>query len=230
MTLRWAAPGPYAVAFTTREGGVSTGPYASLNLALRSGDDPAAVAENRRLACAELGLDADRMALNRQRHSAIVLEARDGMRDAFGDGLWSAEPGLPMLALSADCVPIAIARADGTPALAVVHAGWRGLVAGVVAAAVEALGPGVTAAAVGPAVGPCCYEIGPEVAAQFDDSLVSGSILDLWSAAEQALRAAGVATVERTDICTRCNPDLFFSHRRSGELRGTQGVLGAVIG
>ena len=136
-----------------------------------------------------------------------------------------------MLALSADCLPIAVALTGARPpALAVLHAGWRGLAEGVVEAGVQALGGGPAAAVVGPAVGPCCYEVGPEVSAQFDPDLTDDGILDLWSAAERALRRAGVAQVERVDRCTRCNPELFFSHRRSGPVRGVQGVIGAVGG
>jgi YfiH family protein len=154
-----------------------------------------------------------------------------GRTDEPGDGLWTDEPGLPLLALSADCLPIAVVRENGArPALAVVHAGWRGLADGVVAAGVEALGEGPKAAVIGPAVGPCCYEVGPEVSARFDADLTRDEILDLWSAAERALRRAGVARVDRVDRCTRCNPELFFSHRRSGPVRGVQGVLGAVGG
>jgi copper oxidase (laccase) domain-containing protein len=98
----------------------------------------------------------------------------------------------------------------------------------VVEAGVAALGSGELAAAVGPAIGPCCYEVGPEVSARFDDDLTRDGILDLWTAAERALRRAGVGGVERVDLCTRCNPELFFSHRRSGPVRGVQGVIGAV--
>jgi hypothetical protein len=130
--------------------------------------------------------------------------------------------------MSADCLPIAIARLDQPRALAVLHAGWRGLAEGVIAAGAAALGAGPKAAMVGPAIGPCCYEVGNEVAGLFDPDLTAERKLDLWSAAERALRAAGVETVERADLCTQCNPELFFSHRRSGRARGVQGVLGAV--
>jgi hypothetical protein len=132
-----------------------------------------------------------------------------------------------MLAFSADCLPIAIARTDGERRLALVHAGWRGLSSGIVAAGVAAVG-GPSAAVVGPAIGPCCYEVGEEVSSRFDDDLTVEHHLDLWSAAERALRRAGVASVERVDLCTCCNPDLFFSHRRSGRQRGVQGLIGAV--
>ena len=226
--LEWeAASEPYRVAFTTRVGGVSEGPYASLNLGAR-GDDPAHVAENRRLACESLGLDAFLLSLNRQRHSPNVHRAEPGIRDEPGDGLWSDVPGRPMLALAADCVPIAVAASGGPPRLAVLHAGWRGLAEGVVESGVRALGDVPTAAAVGPSVGPCCYEVGPEVSARFDADLTKNRILDLWTAAERALRRAGVRDVERVDLCTRCNPELFFSHRRDGKPRGVQGVLAVV--
>ena len=227
--IHWGAPGPYVVAFTTRVGGVSEGPYASLNLGARA-DDPRRVAENRRIACASLGLDAERLSLNQQRHSPTVHRAEPGIRDEPGDGLWSDENGQPMLALAADCVPIAVATSEGAPRLAVLHAGWRGLAEGVVEAGVRAFRGAPTAAVVGPSVGPCCYEVGPEVSARFDADLTVDGILDLWAAAERALRRAGVVEVERVDLCTRCNPDLFFSHRRSGPARGAQGVIGAVAG
>jgi copper oxidase (laccase) domain-containing protein len=132
-----------------------------------------------------------------------------------------------MLAFAADCLPIAVARTNGRRRLAVVHAGWRGLAEGVVARAVQEVG-GETAAVVGPAIGPCCYEVGPEVASRFDADLTVDGRLDLWSAAERALRRAGVSVVERVDLCTRCHPELFFSHRRSGRARGVQGVIGAL--
>jgi YfiH family protein len=222
--MHWQEPG-YVVAFTTRVGGVSDGVYESLNLTAGTGDDPARVAENRRRVCAAVGLDDGRLSFNRQVHSPTVHRA--GGRGEPGDGLRSDEPGLPMLAFSADCLPIAIARRGGERRLAVVHAGWRGLAEGVVATAAAAVG-GETAAAIGPAIGPCCYEVGPEVSSRFDEDLTVGRKLDLWTAAERALRRAGVVAVERLDLCTRCHPELFFSHRRSGRARGVQGVIGAV--
>jgi YfiH family protein len=225
--IRWGAPGPYVVAFTTRLGGVSTGAYESLNLGAR-GDDPARVAENRRIACDAIGLDAENLSVNHQRHSPTVHRAEPGIRDEPGDGLWSDVPGQSMLALSADCLTIAVATTEGAPRLAILHAGWRGLADGIVGAAVEALGPGALAACVGPAIGPCCYEVGPEVSERFDADLTRGRVLDLWTAAERALRNAGIAQVERVDLCTRCNPELFFSHRRQGKPRGAQGVVGLV--
>ena len=231
--VRWDAPGPYEVAFTTRVGGVSDGPYASLNLGRKTGDDVDRVDENRRRACAEIGADAARLALNYQVHSAVVHRARPGARGDPGDGLWTDEPDLPILAMSADCLPIALARVNGTaPAVAVVHVGWRGLLGGVVESAVAALGDGELAAAIGPGLGPCCYEVLDDVAgpfrARFGREIVGDGRLDLWRAAELALLDAGVARVERVDLCTSCHPDLFFSHRRDGKPRGVQGVLARV--
>ena len=231
--LRWDAPGPYEVVFTTRVGGVSEGPYASLNLGRKTGDDVERVDENRRRACAEIGADVERLALNYQMHSALVHRARPGARGEPGDGLWSDEPDLPILALSADCLPIALARSNGrAPAVAVVHVGWRGLLAGMIESAVAALGGGAIAAAVGPAIGPCCYEVRDDVAepfrARFGPGIVEAGRLDLWRAAEDALEGAGVTQVERVDLCTACHPELFFSHRRDGKPRGVQGVLARV--
>jgi polyphenol oxidase len=225
--IAWDEPG-YLVAFTTRVGGVSDGPYDSLNLSVGTGDDPERVERNRRIACEALGLDAARLSFNRQIHSPTVHHAEPGRRGLPGDGLWTDEPGVPVLAMSADCLPIALVATSGERRLAVLHAGWRGLSEGVVGAGVAALGDGEKAAVIGPAIGPCCYEVGPEVAGLFDDDLTTDRRLDLWTAAERALRAAGVARVDRVDVCTRDHPELFFSHRRDGRARGVQGVIGAV--
>jgi polyphenol oxidase len=228
---RWEVPGPYSIVFTTRLGGVSDGPYASLNLGRRTGDDVDRVDENRRLACVEVGGDAERLALNYQVHGTTINRAAAGSRGTFGDGLWTDEPGLPILALTADCVPIALVRTEGKPAAAVVHAGRIGVLAGALAEGVRALG-GRVIAAIGPAAGPCCYEVGPEVRApyrrRFGPDILRGRNLDLWRASELSLREAGIEHVDRFDVCTICNPDLFFSHRRDGKPRGVQGVLAVV--
>ena len=225
--ITWDEPG-YIVAFTTRVGGVSAAPYDSLNLTVGTGDDPERVEENRRIACESLGLAYDRLAFNRQIHSPTVHRAEPGRRGTPGDGLWTDEPDLPLLAMSADCLPIAVAATDGRRRLAVLHAGWRGLSEGVVAAGVAALGDGPKAAVIGPAIGPCCYQVGQEVAELFDRDLTTQGKLDLWAAAERALRRAGVDRIDRTDVCTHDHPDLYFSHRRDGVARGVQGVIGAV--
>jgi YfiH family protein len=229
--FRWAAPG-CEVVFSTRRGGVSEGPYESLNLGRKTGDDVLRVDENRRRLCAEIGADEERLTVGFQTHSTVVNQAQAGSRGVPGDGLWTDEPGIPMLALGADCVLMALARTNGDrPALAVVHAGWRGLIDGVVEVTGRSLGSRLKAV-VGPAIGPCCYDVGEEVASRFQDrygrDIVRSGKLDLWTAAEQAARAAGASDVERIDLCTQCRPDLFFSERRTGRPRGTQGVLGLV--
>ena len=227
--IYWNAPGPYVVAFTTRRGGVSSGPYASLNLGLLTQDDRANVAENRTRVCAAVGADATRLALNRQVHEATVNRAVAGERGRPGDGLWTDQPELPLLALTADCLPIAVARTAGTPALAVLHVGRLGLLVGIATAGVAALANGALVAVVGPGIGPCCYEVGAEIRdayrTRFGNDVVRGDKLDLWTATERALREAGVTSVERTDLCTACNPDLFFSHRRDNGVTGRQGVI-----
>jgi YfiH family protein len=232
--IRWWVHG-YQVAFTTRVGGVSEGPYSSLNLGRKSGDEVERVDENRRIACDAVGADLEKLALNYQVHSDRVIRAVPGARGEHADGLWTDEPGQPIVAMSADCLPIAVARVrPDERAVAVLHAGWRGLLAGIVEAGAEALAGGTLAAMIGPGIGPCCYEVGEEVAApfreRFGDDVVHDGRLDLWTSAERALRAAGVGHVERLDRCTVCEPETFFSHRRDRGVTGRQGVIAYVTG
>ncbi|HEY2072002.1 MAG TPA: polyphenol oxidase family protein [Gaiellaceae bacterium] len=239
--IEWNAPGPYRVAFSTRGGGVSEGAYASLNLGIRTEDDPARVVENRRRLCEEVGADADAATMAWQRHGATVTRAQSrgivtpGTVYDHCDGLWSDERGRAMLLITADCVPVAIARKPEPgvrPALAVLHVGWRGLLSGIVAEGVRSVGPGPFAAAVGPAIGPCCYEVGEDVAAPsreaFGADVVRDGKLDLWTCVERALRAAGGEHVARFDYCTSCDGERFFSHRRDAGRTGRQGVIGYV--
>ena len=237
--IRWEAPGPYVVGFTDRTGGVSGGAYASLNLGALTEDEPENVTENRRRACAAVGVDPETATMAWQHHSAEVSRAEPRGLVTPGtvfercDGLWSDEPGQGMMLLTADCLPVAIARTNGAkPALAILHVGWRGLLSGIVAAGARALGGGRLAAAIGPGIGPCCYEVGGEVSEAFRaayGNVVRDGRLDLWTAAERALREAGCDEVERTDLCTHCHPNLFFSHRRDKGRTGRQGVV-AYIG
>jgi purine-nucleoside/S-methyl-5'-thioadenosine phosphorylase / adenosine deaminase len=228
--LRWDAPGPYTVAFSMRLGGVSLGAYESLNLGRSTHDDSAKVDENRRRLCETVGAKPERLSLNRQVHAATVNRAEPGERTRDGDGLWTDEADVPMLAFSADCLPIALARVNGSPALALLHAGRMGLLEGILQAGVAALG-GPTAAIVGPGIGPCCYEVAEDILgayrARFGPAVIRGRNLDLWTAAEKVLREAGVETVDRLDVCTACD-DRFFSHRRDGPATGRQGVIGYV--
>lgn len=158
-----------------------------------------------------------------QRHSAVCVEAAGGCCGE-GDALWTAEPELALCVATADCVPVALAGARG---VAMIHAGWRGIVAGVVgraARAVETRSPGARAW-IGPAVGVCCYEVGGDVAAEVEAASGPGVVvagngqrphLDLAAAVEYQLRGMGVASVERLGPCTRCSPDLLHSYRRDG--------------
>ena len=229
--LRWDAGDGYEVAFSTRQGGVSSGPYESLNLGLLTDDDPENARQNRRRLCDTVGADVEQLAMNRQVHAATVNRAVPGERDREGDGLWTDEPGVPMLKLTADCLPVAIARRNGAPALALLHAGRLGLLDGILEAGVDALGGGTLAAVIGPGIGPCCYEVGDDIRdayrSRFGTDVIRGRNLDLWTAAERVLRAAGVDELERTDVCTSCN-DEFFSHRRDRGITGRQGVIGYV--
>jgi polyphenol oxidase len=231
--IRWSATEPYTVVFTTRRGGVSEGPYASLNLGLLTDDDPACVAENRRLACSRAGVDPERMAMNRQVHGAIVNQAQRGDRGRDGDGLWTEEPGVPLLVLAADCLPIVLTRLNGSaPGLAALHVGRLGLLEGIIEAGVASLGGGSLAAVVGPAIGVCCYEVDEDVAgpylARFGPGVLADGRLDLRSAAEMVLREAGVEGIDHVGECTACEEEQFFSHRRDGPRTGRQGLLACI--
>jgi polyphenol oxidase len=233
--LEWeSAPDAYRVVFTTRLGGVSEGDFESLNLGILTDDDPERVVENRRRVCAAVGADAKTATMAWQVHGGAVTEAKPrGIleRTIFDqcDGLWTEARGQAMALVTADCFPVAVARANGEPALCVLHVGWRGLLEGIAESGVEALGPGPLQAIVGPGIGPCCYEVGEEVAEpfrrRFGESVLVDGNLDLAAAAEQALREAGVGTIERTGHCTACEPELFFSHRRDRGRTGRQGVV-----
>jgi len=236
--LPWeAAPAGYEVAFSTRDGGVSIGDFCSLNLGLLTEDRPEWVVENRRRLCAARGLDPEHGSMAYQVHGPRVEEAQSlglvtpGTRYPACDGLVTSERGLALMLVTADCLPIALARTSGGRRLTVLHAGWRGLLAGIAGAGVAAL-CGKAAAAIGPGIGPCCYEVAEDVAAPFRErfgaEVTPNGHLDLPRAAELALREAGVTEIERSPHCTSCEPELFFSHRRDEGRTGRQGVVAAI--
>ena len=147
------------------------------------------------------------------------------------DGLWTDVPGRALMLVTADCLPVAIAAGEGARRLAVLHVGWRGLLAGIVENGVAAVGAQhALHAAIGPGIGPCCYEVGEEVSGpyreRFGADVVPDGTLDLPLAAERALRAAGCVSVQRVGGCTACDPERYFSHRRDGGRTGRQGIVG----
>ncbi len=233
--VRWlGAQLPNATAaFSTRAGGVSEPPFDTLNLGILTGDDRDAVLANRRRLAAALDLAPERVLMGRQVHGAEVLGhtaaqdpspyARPGTPLPEVDGHFTAAAGLAPLVLVADCLPVALAGPGG---VAMLHCGWRGLADGIVARGAEAVG--AEAAAIGPGVGRCCYEVGPEVLARFEDlgeGVADGRMLDLPEVARRLLQAAGVQSIESAGLCTSCDPELFYSHRRDGESSGRQGGL-----
>ena len=238
--LRWSgAPEGVSVAFTGRAGGVSEGAFASLNLGALTADEPPRVAENRRRAVAAIGADGATATMAWQVHGADVREVGEQATSGRflepgaepfpkSDGLVTSLPGRALTLLTADCLPVAIAAADGSR-LALLHAGWRGLEAGIVERGVEAVGLSAVAA-IGPGAGPCCYEVGEDVAAplasRFGQDVIRGGHADLWLCAERALRSVGVERVAVAGECTICNPDRYFSHRRDRGITGRQGVVG----
>ncbi len=237
--MRWdAAPEGVRVAFTGRRGGVSEGAFRSLNLGALTADDPGHVAENRGRAVRALGADPEPTTMAWQVHGSEIREV--GEQPATGrftepgrepfprsDGLVTSLAGRPMVLLTADCLPIAISAADGSR-LAILHAGWRGLQAGIAERGVDAVG-GSVRAAVGPGAGPCCYEVDDDVAvplrARFGDDVVRDGKADLWLCARRALESRGVEEVDVAEECTICNPDRYFSHRRDHGVTGRQGVV-----
>ena len=234
--------------FTSRESGVSQAPYDSLNLGVHVGDEFDRVLENRRLAAQLVGLTPDRVAGVMQMHGADVwmdlgragplpadVRWDEGSSPIEADALVSTRAGIALSVGVADCLPIAIAWG---PAIAAVHAGWRGLDAGVVEATLAVMRRAIGSVAavaderprsvIGPSLGPCCFEVGEEVAARFADSSIrwtDGALphLDARAEARRRLEAFG-AVVDVIDVCTRCDPRC-FSHRGDGGITGRQAVL-----
>lgn len=219
-------------AFSTRLGGVSHEPYDALNVAIMTGDERDDVRENRLRLAAALGREPDGVVMGRQVHGAELREHAERQEPrVYADVVKSpdevdahatADPGLTPLVMVADCLPVAL---DGPGGVAMAHCGWRGLAAGIVARAATAVD--AEAAAVGPGIGPCCYEVGDEVLAEFADldGVADGRMLDLSAVARALLERAGVEATEISGLCTKCNPDLFYSHRRDGGRTGRQAGL-----
>jgi YfiH family protein len=233
--VRWleADLGGARAAFSTRMGGVSESPYDSLNLGLLTEDADVAVAENRLRLAAALGFAPEQVVFARQVHGTRLIEGADPSRGSFvlnsrtkeprdvveADGHVVREPGLAPLVFVADCLPVALYGPGG---IAMVHAGWRGLAGGILAAGAEAVG--ATRAAIGPGIGPCCYEVGEEVLGAFAGlgDVADGRMLDLPEVARRLLAQAGVEQVESAGLCTSCEAELFFSHRRDEGRTGRQ--------
>ncbi len=244
--LAIALPGAHAV-FTTRRGGFSEGPYASLNLGRLTDDHPEAVRRNRGRLQKQFGV---RPAHVRQVHGTAVRTVSDaadpfvaplpeaGIELPEADGQATRLEGVAPMVLTADCLPIAIAGRGGSGgrsggAVAMLHAGWRGLAGGIVAEGVRAVrelgADRPLEAAIGPGAGGCCYEVGEDVHetfAGYGKHVRRGRNLDLKAIARDQLERAGVQTVYDVELCTICSgEDLFFSHRRDRGVTGRQAGL-----
>jgi polyphenol oxidase len=242
---------PFVHGFTTRAGGVSAPPFDTLNLGAKWGDDPARVSENRRRVERAMGAP---IYVARQVHGTAIARVRAGddpraLAQVEADGICSDSPGVALGVFVADCIP-ALVVDPRTRSFAAVHAGWRGTVAGVLPAAVRTLGtefgarPEDLRVALGPAIGPCCFEVGPEVVAAFEalvpDARARGIVLPSpRGAAGKAnvdLKAANRLLLERMGVgppaldagpeCTHCERARFFSFRRDGS--GTGQLMGVV--
>lgn len=228
MVPAWPAPATVRAACTTRVGGVSVGPHAALNVGSRCGDDPAAVAENRRRLAEALALPSTPHWLA-QVHGTRVIEAQAGGTEAEADAAWTDRPGIVCVAQAADCLPVLLCDDAGT-VVAAAHAGWRGLCAGVLEATVTALpvAPERLLAWLGPAIGPNDFEVGDEVRGAFvavDPRAASAFrpgqrpqhwLADLYELARQRLARVGVVRVYGGGESTFADPQRFYSFRRDG--------------
>ena len=223
----------FLAAFTERTGGMSPAPFDSLNLSLVTDDDSANGRENRGRVLA--GLNIPPFATPYQVHGAKVVKVgakRAGAgfvdpetRIPRADALYTKSAGIPLAVLTADCLPIVLAAAEEN-AVAVVHAGWRGLAAGMLAEAVGTFGdPRDVRAVIGPAIGPCHYEVGEDVALAVASGSGAGAVtkrrggslyLDLPGTARATMKDLGVGKIEDAGLCTACERKRFFSHRRDG--------------
>lgn len=223
-------PGGRAL-FTTRRGGVSAAPYDTLNLGGLTGDARASVQSNRDRLAALTGIARERTLQGIQVHATDVRRVRElpeaGAALQQADGQATALTDVAAVVLTADCLPVVLVCDD---AVAAVHAGWRGLAGGILAEGVRALrelgAAGAARAAIGPGVGGCCYEAGPEVHAAFahyGSQVRDVDHADLRLVARRQLEQAGVDEIHDVGLCTLCAPPgLFFSHRRDGGTTGRQ--------
>jgi YfiH family protein len=239
----------FAHGFSARGGGVSEGVFASLNLGRATGDALDRVEENHRRLARAVGYAPERLFERSQVHGAGVWVVREGdgpesVRTGEGDALVTGCRGAAVGVRVADCLPVLMADRR-TGAVAAVHAGWRGGVAGVVSSALDALG-GLSGddgrredviAAIGPSIGPCCFEVGDDVAAQLASACgeevvvrrgASRPHVDLWRAVERQLSLGGVRVIDTLGRCTVCEPERFFSFRRDGARSGR--MLGVIVG
>lgn len=229
--------GPVTAAFSTRRGGTSPAPYDSLNLGLAVGDDPGLVWSNRRRFVHTLGYTlADAVTASQVHGRRVATAETDVLRPrpvgfvGEADGLITRATGRLLITFHADCVPVFLYD-PAHHAGGLVHAGWRGTVQQIAGGAVRELAarfgtdPGNLRAVVGPAIGPCCYEVGEEVAGALESAFPhAGGVVrrdgdrilaDLWQANKAGLKAAGVpeTQIAVSKLCTACRRDLFFSHR-----------------
>jgi purine-nucleoside/S-methyl-5'-thioadenosine phosphorylase / adenosine deaminase len=223
----WDAPTNVRAVVTTREGGASDGPYASFNLAEHTGDDPARVRANRTLLRDALKLPAEPTWLE-QIHGTVVVDIAGANPKRMADGAYTNRPGVVCAVLTADCLPIFLCDRSGSEA-ALVHAGWRGLAAGVIDAALARFrAPRADVLAwLGPAISAKAYEVGSDVRDVFvaSDPVANDAFIkrpngkwsmDLYTIARQRLSAAGVRLISRGKHCTATQADIFFSYRRDG--------------
>jgi hypothetical protein len=235
LTPQWPAPPTVRAVSTFRAGGVSAMPYASLNLAAHVGDQAAAVDDNRHRLMSAAGLPAEPAWLS-QVHGAQVADLDAGLPSAAADAAFTRQPGRVCAILAADCQPILLTAASGD-VVAAVHAGWRGLAAGVIEAAVGALetSPGELIAWLGPAIGPERFEVGaevrdallradPEGGAAFATNARGRFMADLPKLARRRLAALGLTRIYGSAECTYSQPDRYFSYRRDGRC-GRQATL-----
>jgi len=221
----WPAPRNVRAVVSTRQGGVSQGPYASLNLGTHVGDDAAAVAENRRRLADAAGLSIAPTWLNQVHGCEVVLAGKQSGISA--DACWTSDVDIPCAVLTADCLPVLFADRDGS-CVAAAHAGWRGLAAGVLEATIASLPvpPQRLLAWLGPAIGPDAFQVGDEVRAAFLATTAEDAAAfrpdgsrwraDLFALARERLRRAGVGHISGGGICTVSRQEQFFSHRRDG--------------